>query len=138
MALDNASPTWCAVSILILTESLSLAYLSYLIILIENFDKFPEPGAYKLPSDFEKPDNSYNQGKIYTFGAGREAYDRVYYKERIPHDRSLPGPGHYDQKGGTIKDNRNLSFTIKSRIPQESHIAVKVHNPGPGAYLDTN
>lgn len=107
-------------------------------ILVEDKKNFPEPGSYKLPSDFEKPDNSLNKGKVYTFGAGREAYDRVYYKERIPHDRSLPGPGHYDQNTKTMKNNRNKSFTILGRIPRESHIAVKVHNPGPGAYEEKN
>ena len=84
---------------------------------LENFDKFPEPGQYKLPSDFEKPQNSYNAGKQFTFGAPRCAYDRVYFKERIPHDRSIPGPGHYNQEGNTIKMNRNKSFTMLSRIP---------------------
>jgi len=62
----------------------------------EDFANYPDPGAYKLPSDFEKPNTSYNQGKQFSFGASRAAYDRVYYKERIPHDRSIPGPGFYD------------------------------------------
>ena len=111
---------------------------SFVLHLVEGFDKFPDPGSYRLPSDFEKPDNSYNQGKVYKFGAGREAYDRVYYKERIPHDRSIPGPGHYDQQSLTIQANRNKSFTMLGRIPRESHIAIKVHNPGPGAYEEKN
>lgn len=63
----------------------------------ESFDKFPEPGSYKLPSDFEKPNSSQNQGKMFSFGSSRKAYDRVYFKERIPHDRTIPGPGQYDQ-----------------------------------------
>ena len=63
---------------------------------IENYDKFPDPGQYKLPSDFEKSKNTYNQGGLFSFGSGRDAYDRVYYKERIPLDQSIPGPGHYD------------------------------------------
>jgi len=29
----------------------------------KHFDKFPEPGAYKLPSDFEKEGKSQSQGK---------------------------------------------------------------------------
>ena len=85
----------------------------------KNFDKFPEPGAYKLPSDFEKPNTSYNAGKLFSFGSGREVYDRVYYKERIPHDRSLPGPGHYDQEAQTIKKNKSTSFSILGRIPSQ-------------------
>ena len=95
--------------------------LIHIVVLLENFDKFPEPGAYKLPSDFERRD----QGKMFSFGASRDAYDRVYYPERIPNDRALPGPGHYNQESKTISKNNNLSFTMLSRIPTESHIAVK-------------
>ena len=54
----------------------------------------PDPGAYKLPSDFDKSTIDKKGGK-FSFGAPRNAYDRVYYKERIPHDRSIPGPGTY-------------------------------------------
>ena len=50
-------------------------------------EKSPDPGTYQLPSDFDKPSEAAKKGKMYSFGAGREAYDRVYYKERIPHDR---------------------------------------------------
>lgn len=65
--------------------------------LAENYKKFPEPGAYKLPSDFEKSLLSKTTGgKMFSFGSSRDVYDRVYYKNRIPHDRSLPGPGKYD------------------------------------------
>ena len=93
--------------------------LSFVSFHVENYDKFPEPGAYKLPSDFEKPNTSYNAGKQFSFGASRKAYDRVYYKERIPHDRSVPGPGHYDQKGLTIEKNQNKAFTLRGRIAGE-------------------
>lgn len=37
----------------------------------------PPPGAYKNPSDFEKsPDRGF------TFGAPREAFDKVYMKNK--------------------------------------------------------
>ena len=89
---------------------------------------------------------------MFSFGASRKAYDRVYYKERIPHDRSLPGPGHYDQDTLAISRNKNKSFTMLGRIATEckynldhflnnfvsAHIAVKVHNPGPGSYREKN
>ena len=128
---------------------------------IEDFKKFPEPGAYRLPSDFEKSDTiKKTGGKIFSFGASRNAYDRVYYKERIPADRSIPGPGKYDQEAGTMKMNKNLSYTMKGRLPNEckfaeslyhffiidllfyfftiAHIAIKVNNPGPGTYKDVS
>ena len=56
---------------------------------------------------------------MFTFGAPRNAYDRVYYKNRVPHDRNIPGPGHYNQEGKTIAMNRNKSFTMLGRIASE-------------------
>ena len=72
-----------------------------------------------MPSDFEKSFSKTTGGKIFSFGSSRNVYDRVYYKNRIPHDRSLPGPGKYDQHADTIKLNKNKSYTFKGRIPIE-------------------
>jgi len=71
---------------------------------------------------------------MFSFGSGREAYDRVYFKERIPHDRNIPGPGHYEQRQEPGKNAKK--FSMLSRIPRESHIAVKSSTPGPGTYDD--
>lgn len=54
---------------------------------------------------------------MYSFGAGREAYDRVYYKERIPHDRQIPGPGTYEARKEPGKDAKK--FSLLSRIATE-------------------
>lgn len=54
---------------------------------------------------------------MYSFGAGREAYDRVYYKERIPHDRQIPGPGTYEARLEPGKDAKK--FSLLSRIATE-------------------
>jgi hypothetical protein len=81
----------------------------------------PEPGDHKLPSDFDKH-NSLNPGKMFTFGSSRDAYDRVYYKERVPLDRSLPGPGQYDQEGMTIKKNKSKAFSILGRIASQCKV----------------
>ena len=58
----------------------------------------PEPGAYSIPSDFDKQkvSSATRNGKMFSFGSSREAYDRVYYKERVPVDRAIPGPGAYE------------------------------------------
>lgn len=72
---------------------------------------------------------------MYSFGAGREAYDRVYYKERIPHDRQIPGPGTYEARLEPGKDAKK--FSLLSRIATESHIAVKSTTPGPGHYKES-
>jgi len=79
----------------------------------------PEPGTYNLPSDFEKDKQiSFTKnGKMFSFGAPRNAYDRVYYKERIPHDRTIPGPGTY-QLDTTLGKN-SKKFSIMGRIPSE-------------------
>ena len=54
---------------------------------------------------------------MYSFGASREAYDRVYYKERIPVDRQIPGPGTYTLDTTLGKDSKH--FSMLSRIPSE-------------------
>ena len=79
----------------------------------------PEPGTYNLPSDFEKEKlGSFTKnGKMFSFGAPREAYDRVYYKERIPHDRQIPGPGSYELDATLGKNSKK--FSLVGRIPSE-------------------
>lgn len=74
----------------------------------------PEPGAYKPQSDFEPGRKG---AKMFSFGSSREAYDRVYYPERIPHDRAIPGPGQYDQQAKTITKSDANSFSMLGRIP---------------------
>ena len=101
------------------------------------FEKQPEPGQYKMPSAFEKAMNktpNQNQGK--SFGAGRNAYDRVFSKEQRKQDKSLPGPGTYDQESFTVAKNKNLSFTMLPRLPKETSIVAKEQNPGPGTYRE--
>ena len=80
-------------------------------------EKSPDPGTYRLPSDFDKPAETVRKGKMYSFGAGREAYDRVYYKERVPHDRQIPGPGTYEQRQEPGKNAKK--FSLLSRIATE-------------------
>jgi hypothetical protein len=57
-------------------------------------NKTPDPTAYEITSDFNKTAKA-NQGKMFSFGASREAYSRVYCEGRVPHDRDIPGPGTY-------------------------------------------
>jgi hypothetical protein len=80
---------------------------------------------------------------MFSFGASRHAYDRVYYKERIPADRAIPGPGTYELDTSIGKNSRK--FTLTGRIACEckssnsvnftlAFIAVKSKTPGPGHY----
>ena len=52
------------------------------------------PGTYNIKSSFEKKSLSKNTSPA--FGATRNAWEKVYYKERAPLDLTLPGPGAYD------------------------------------------
>ena len=56
-----------------------------------------------------------------TFGAGREAFDKVVSHgpnghNYQPHERGLPGPGWYKAKND---NNKNLSFSMRRRTQKE-------------------
>ena len=54
----------------------------------------PPPGAYQSPSDFKV---STERG--FSFGCPREAYKKVYMKNKpIIQDPAMPGPGYYPVK----------------------------------------
>ncbi|CAI2373832.1 unnamed protein product [Moneuplotes crassus] len=93
-------------------------------------EKKPAPGSYKPQlSDFEAKKGS-------SFGISYASYEKVYNKDnKIPTDRSLPGPGAYqiekDKKGGysmgsRFKSNHDMIATSTYR------------NPGPGSYSSLN
>ena len=63
---------------------------------------------------------------MFSFGSGREAYDRVYFKERVPHDRNIPGPGHYEQRQEPGKNAKK--FSMLSRIPRECKFEIKCND----------
>ena len=68
-------------------------------------ERMPGPEAYNIKSSFDK---SSPEGKAFTFGISRDAYARVnlvsllsivqvYLKHHPAKDRSIPGPGAYDE-----------------------------------------
>ena len=63
------------------------------------------------------------------FGATRNAWDKVYYKERAPPDLTLPGPGAYDQIKLSISKNESKSFRIHPVGPKKQ---LNITTPGPG------
>ena len=59
---------------------------------------------------------------MFSFGASRHAYDRVYYKERIPADRAIPGPGTYHLDTTLGKNSRK--FTLTGRIASDCKFTI--------------
>ncbi|CAI2370900.1 unnamed protein product [Moneuplotes crassus] len=93
-------------------------------------DRKPAPGSYKpYLSDFET-----NKGS--TFGISYANYEKVYIKSnKIPTDRSLPGPGAY-KIDKTKKGGISIGAKFKSN---HDIIASSTHrNPGPGSYSGLN
>lgn len=81
---------------------------------------------------------------MFTFGASREAYSRVYCQGRVPHDRDIPGPGTY---GIPQRPKEGKVYSISKKLPREckfssflnnlfslAHVAVTSSTPGPGTY----
>jgi len=84
-----------------------------------NFSKgtlSPAPTQYNLRSDFNKTASS----KAFSFGISREAYAKVYIKEAPPNDRSIPGPGQYQQK--SIIGEQGLKYTLR---PKTTNIQMR-------------
>ena len=66
------------------------------------FKGSPDPGLYDLKSQFEigRPGTSNTTSKagVYSFGIGRDKYEKVYLPSRkitVNMDPSQPGPGTY-------------------------------------------
>lgn len=78
------------------TDRRQVSQISLLILLLGS----PPPGSYTLKSEFEigRPGttNTVTKGGIYSFGIGREKYEKVYMPSRtINNDPLQPGPGTY-------------------------------------------
>jgi len=101
--------------------------------------KSPPPGSYQLPSDFAKPGtaNSAAKGHVYSFGIGRNHFDKVYNPARtVINDPDIPGPGTYSSKVKAIgTDGRKTKFQGRSKNMNEpENIVAKMNVPGPGHY----
>jgi len=68
---------------------------------------------------------------MFSFGASRDAYSRVYCEGRVPHDRDIPGPGAYQIPCTT---NEGKKIQMHKKIARESHVNVTSTTPGPGTY----
>lgn len=72
----------------------------------------PPPNTYTLRSDFEMK----NKGSMFSFGISREAYTKVYQKDKPRNDPHIPGPGSYDQHSPIGKDSSKYSLRPKTTI----------------------
>lgn len=94
----------------------------------------PSPGSYNLGSTFGPSGN----GVMYSFGASRDAYAKVYIKKHPWHDPSLPGPGAYDLK--PFPGNNTKQYSMRPKAFAFSNFVGGVLDsslkgtPGPGAY----
>jgi hypothetical protein len=87
---------------------------------------------------------------MFSFGAPRQAYSRVYCAGQIPHDRDIPGPGAYVIPQ-TSREGKNPKFSMSKKIPRTckfifhttnlnflilliAHLAITSTTPGPGTY----
>lgn len=87
---------------------------------ITNLGDNPPPTCYNMKSDF---DGRNPHGRAFSFGIAREAYSKVYIKENLTSDPSIPGPGtyalppkigleaqKYSIKGRTLNHRKLLSY----------------------------
>ena len=88
----------------------------------------PPPTSYNIPSDF---DGRSKKGNVFTFGASREAYSRVYADSQLPADKDVPGPGSYYPPKGVGSEGSKYSFRMR---PLDIAHLDKLRTPGPGAY----
>jgi hypothetical protein len=61
-------------------------------------DENPAPDSYRLKSsfEFERSNKGMSKKLSVSFGAPREAFDKVYVpSNKINTDKDIPGPGHY-------------------------------------------
>lgn len=94
----------------------------------------PSPGSYNLGSTFGPSSN----GIMYSFGASRDAYAKVYIKKHPWHDPSFPASGAYDLKPFPGKNSKQYSMRPKtlafSNFPGRFLDSSLKGTPGPGTY----
>eukprot|EP00826_Nyctotherus_ovalis_P031149 TRINITY_DN2485_c0_g1_i9.p1 TRINITY_DN2485_c0_g1~~TRINITY_DN2485_c0_g1_i9.p1 ORF type:complete len:313 (-),score=56.24 TRINITY_DN2485_c0_g1_i9:125-1063(-) len=93
----------------------------------------PPPGSYNTTSIF----GTQQKGQVYSFGASRDAYAKVYIKKHPWRDPSLPGPGAYDLKafpGGSTKQYSMRPKTLTAGNWGETVGGLLKGTPGPGTY----
>ena len=74
----------------------------------------PSPDSYRLKSEFDtEPQGSRHipKAKAFTFGAPREAYDKVYLpQQKMNLDMTMPGPDKYTLLSSFGKEGRKISL----------------------------
>lgn len=90
----------------------------------------PSPNKYTLDSSFVKSPKS----RAFSFGLSREHFKKVYIKENMQADASVPGPGQYDH-GATLQQMKGLQYTLRPKTSKDSSFQNFTRGfPGPGTY----
>jgi len=81
---------------------------------------------YNMGSDF---DPKKHEHAAYTFGIGRQYYEKVYCESSTFGDKKIPGPGNYNYVRSIGHDCPKFTIVGRHKEPSNKH---KV--PGPGEY----
>jgi len=86
------------------------------------------PQFYNFQTDFDpkKP-----QHPAFSFGIGRDKYDKVYYESNKYFDKDVPGPGKYDFLKKFGHDAKK--FSIYGKVEPKNELKTS-REPGPGEY----
>ena len=66
----------------------------------------------------------YQKGQVYSFGASREAYTKVYIKKNPWRDPSMPGPGTYDTRHAPGKGTNQYTLRPKTTMFSKFYINI--------------
>jgi len=90
----------------------------------------PSPNRYTLDSGFSKNVKS----RAFSFGLSRDHFKKVYIKENMQADASVPGPGRYDHTA-SVKQMHGLMYSLRPKTTKDSSFQnVTKGFPGPGTY----
>lgn len=82
-----------------------------------------------MGSDFDQKNSHLPQ---YTFGIGRNHYNKVYYETNKMIDKSIPGPGLYNVLKSFGSDG--FKYSIRGKGNENIMENTKMIVPGPGEY----
>ena len=88
----------------------------------------PPPNSYRRVSEFEQKQK---KAHIYSFGASREVYNKVYQEHNPSKEACVPGPGTYGSKSYMGSDSTKYSMRPKTNSTFNCGVNEA---PGPGAY----
>lgn len=90
----------------------------------------PSPNRYTLDSQFIKDQKT----RAFSFGLSRDHFKKVFIKENLLPDSSVPGPGQYDHSV-TLAQMKGIQYTLRPKTSKDSSFQNHTRGfPGPGTY----